>query len=445
MKLRQLNKATKIRCKLSILHKSRHMRRWLVQNPWIKPMSVFNYATILIQKVVRGFLARRRIFYQNKHRKQNVSKKRKTGKQLEKYMSYLDKVKNNATKPNWLKGGFSAWCAVRLQASCRMYLVKRKYLQKKRLVNQVASIIIQTFWRNVLVRYAKKTMDLQLVKLSVGGAARKLQMIWRSFCNRRIFKYFRDLVMYKLNGAPVELLRAIIPNEAALLDRAAGIHVKFRLGGWIFPPKVYFKIFTHRPLCDVNAFAPRDYTKEFRMDPIAINNNSQKRRILKNTGIKVGVRYFETIVSSTNLEGTQHWYRREDNNDWRPISSHKFEAISTPPWFQEVNHMNRPKPFHYSRMFRQQDISAKRKKKKREWMMKLYQMAEGKDLSADSYISNDDKLNDHKTAPVESKRGVSPYKVVHKSEEKDDLIKWRYGSADHRSFFFFFNLMLILY
>lgn len=39
-------------------------------------------------------------------------------------------------------------------------------------------------------------------------------------------------------------------------------YLRFRLGGWIFPPKVYFKIYTHRPLCDVNSFAPRDYLAE---------------------------------------------------------------------------------------------------------------------------------------------------------------------------------------
>ena len=38
--------------------------------------------------------------------------------------------------------------------------------------------------------------------------------------------------------------------------------MRFRLGGHRFPPEVYFKIFTHRPLCDVNSFAPRDYNLE---------------------------------------------------------------------------------------------------------------------------------------------------------------------------------------
>jgi hypothetical protein len=58
----------------------------------------------------------------------------------------------------------------------------------------------------------------------------RIQLCWRSFCNRRIFKYFSDLIVHKLKGAPSEILRSIIPNECHLLDKAAGIHVRFRLG-----------------------------------------------------------------------------------------------------------------------------------------------------------------------------------------------------------------------
>jgi hypothetical protein len=44
------------------------------------------------------------------------------------------------------------------------------------------------------------------------------------------------------------MLRAINPREAALLDAAAGAHVRFRLDGRPFPPAVVYKIFTHRPV-----------------------------------------------------------------------------------------------------------------------------------------------------------------------------------------------------
>ena len=53
------------------------------------------------------------------------------------------------------------------------------------------------------------------------------------------------------------MLRAINPREAALLDAAAGAHVRFRLGGENFPPLVYYKIFTHRPIAGGAALRAR--------------------------------------------------------------------------------------------------------------------------------------------------------------------------------------------
>ena len=52
-----------------------------------------------------------------------------------------------------------------------------------------------------------------------------------------------------------------------------GTHVRFRLGGHTFPPSIYFKIYTHRPLCDINAFAPRDYSKEKKPEGLRFNSS----------------------------------------------------------------------------------------------------------------------------------------------------------------------------
>ncbi|CAM9641787.1 unnamed protein product, partial [Ectocarpus sp. 8 AP-2014] len=39
----------------------------------------------------------------------------------------------------------------------------------------------------------------------------------------------RNVIDFRLGGDPRLLLRAINPGEAALFDRAAGVHVRFRL------------------------------------------------------------------------------------------------------------------------------------------------------------------------------------------------------------------------
>lgn len=421
---------------LRILKKSKHIRRWLLHNPWIRPLSVFNYAAILIQKIVRGFIARRRKY--KKGTKDDRTKRKKKGNnptQLENYMNYLDKFRESRKiKPSWLNGGYSAWCVVKIQSIVRMFLCRRKHLLAKRLVNQVASIIIQTFWRNAIAHVdlpkvvvkPKKKVDTKQ------QAALKIQLCWRSFCNRRIYKYFRDLVILKLKGAPADLLRSIISGEADILDRAAGVHVRFRLGGAIFPPKIFFKIFTHRPLCDVNAFAPRDYTAERNPDAISANNKSQhlKKRVVKTPGIKVGVKYFETILTTTNPKGIDNWYRREENNHWRPIASHIFETIAAPPWFKETAHISKPTLFHHSRLHRQQDLEKMKRRKKREWMMKMYGFSakQGTSSTGSLQVSNELKSELQLSQSKDKLRVQTEEKLFLNTIEHDDkdaLIRWR--------------------
>ncbi|KAG2433072.1 hypothetical protein HYH02_012776 [Chlamydomonas schloesseri] len=103
-------------------------------------------------------------------------------------------------------------------------------------------------------------------------AARAIQTAWRAFRNRRIFNYYRDLIRFRERGDPRELLKVVNPREAQLVDAAAGIHVRFRLGGTVFPPLVFYKIFTHRTVVDICAFGPRDYANEIRMTPSEIHN-----------------------------------------------------------------------------------------------------------------------------------------------------------------------------
>ena len=345
--------------RLRILKKSKAMRRWLLCNPWVRPMCVFNYAAVKIQQHLRGFLLRKRKKGGLKPAPSKGPQRKKiSNKQLDKYLMFLDKCKSHGKrKPIWLDEGYSSWCCVRIQATWKMHKIRKRAIFGKKLINQVATIIIQTAWRNRLYRNRLALAALaanQPVLLDVFVAAEIIQLCWRAHCNKRIYKYFRDLVVKKLKGAPYDLLKSIIPNEAHVLDRASGVHVRFRLGGRIFPPKVYFKIYTHRPLCDVNSFAPRNYVSERPADPNQIQNRSETitQKSKNHPAIRVGARYFGTVVSTTSAAGTADWYKRDECNNWRPIASHMFENIITPPWFKEASHANRPKPFHFIKLRR---------------------------------------------------------------------------------------------
>ena len=191
-----------------------------------------------------------------------------------------------------------------------------------------------------------------------------------------MYAYFRELVLFKLKGLPQDLLKTIVPHEVAVCDRASGIHVRFRLGGYSFPPKIYFKIFTHRAVCDVGAFAPRDYTQESPIEPLQRHNQSAalaSTSLPSLTNIRVGAKYFGAVVSTSN-GNCDGWYRRNENNAWRPIASEAFEDILTPPWLRKLP-PKQTQLFHYSRLRRKEDQVKFRKRRKREWLSKAYRLA----------------------------------------------------------------------
>ena len=118
----------------------------------------------------------------------------------------------------------------------------------------IAAIQIQWAWRGFLERKKKKVQKSEDVI-----ACERIQKFWRSFTNIKIFNYYKDLINFKQKGNPMELLKSINPAEAGLLDGASRSHIRFRLGGEKFPPLIYYKIFSHGGIVDINAFAPRDY------------------------------------------------------------------------------------------------------------------------------------------------------------------------------------------
>ena len=132
-------------------------------------------------------------------------------------------------------------------------------------------------------------------------------------------------------------------------------------------------------------------------------NTSTKRRHVP-FQLKVGVKYFDTVVATTDSAGTSNWYKREESNSWRSIASQIFEPISVPPWCKEfcLSTNRKPQHFHYKLLRRQEDLVLLRKRRKREWMMKAYHLANGfgrTDQQLKSHNSNEtlsSLLADHK-------------------------------------------------
>lgn len=156
----------------------------------------------------------------------------------------------------------------------------------------------------------------------------------------------------------MQLLKSINPSEAGLLDAASRCHIRFRLGGERFPPLIYYKIFAHGGIVDINAFAPRDY-------------NALKKEHKKDT---INVRFDKP-------ENDKHdgWYQRIERNGWRPIS----DKLLTPGDRVEIESSAKPKTFHFEPNLRKKLTAQQRRNRKIRWLRKLYRDAKNAELIAE--------------------------------------------------------------
>ncbi|XP_037549921.1 protein MFI-like [Nematolebias whitei] len=164
-------------------------------------------------------------------------------------------------------------------------------------------------------------------------AARIIQRAWRRRVSRSVSRYLKLLIARCNDLDPRTVLRNVNPREAELLDSAAGVIIRFRLGGVTFPPSIYYKIFTYRPIADVCASAQWDHRRK----------------------------------EAAAQRGGTGWYQRTENNNWRLFSC-KAVCVDEPV---EVG-TNRKFGFHFSKLKRRWEVERWRKTRKIEWMKKMY-------------------------------------------------------------------------
>ncbi|XP_025890822.1 uncharacterized protein C11orf65 homolog [Nothoprocta perdicaria] len=184
-----------------------------------------------------------------------------------------------------------------------------------------------------------------VLKRETGSCCKSYTEVLEKLHGCAVFRHYKELISFKGTGNPRLLMKGIDPREAELLDVAAGAFIKFRLGGASFPPNIYYKIFTHRPIVDMCANSPKDYTKP------------SPKQVLQ-----------ERILGKIWEDDGSGWYKRVENNGWRLLSIRFWRAID--PVTDEGN--RKAEEFHYSKMKRKQEIEKKRKKRKIEWMKKMY-------------------------------------------------------------------------
>lgn len=127
-----------------------------------------------------------------------------------------------------------------------------------------------------------------------------IQKCWRRYSRRKIFCFYKSMLNFHMQINPNLLLKTINPKESQLFDVASGLYVRLRFGGSDFPPRIFYKIYTHKPLIDLCEFSPRDYTQQ-------VNKYLRSREVHNK----------HTFYPSPNKPKT---YSRVDLNSWRPIN-----------------------------------------------------------------------------------------------------------------------------
>lgn len=264
-------------------------------------------------------------------------------------------------------------------------------------------------------------------------AARLFQRKLRRRRDTAIFRHYKSLIDFHDSGEPAAMLRAINPGEAAMMDAASGAFVRFRLGGHTFPPAIYYKIFTRTAICDMGAFAPRNYAAVPGGDVL---RNAASRHAHDGAGdeqlfMRIGRTEFRATVGNDDTgDETQRagWYSRRENNGWRPVAPRLLEQAHEDPVTASTS--VKTIDYHHSRLRRQIDRAAGRDAKRREWILRMH--SEGKaqkeaERRANATVKSLTALS-HSPAPPRDGGGAGRYDQeapgARSDDDLDDMLAW---------------------
>ncbi|ORX47283.1 hypothetical protein BCR36DRAFT_295736 [Piromyces finnis] len=284
-------------------------------------------------------------------------------KLIQKYRVFCSYYENKG----YLPPDFPQYCAVLIQKHFKRYICQLYYRKLKSLPDDVQKNLLQSL-------NCDQNYNINIDKI-VNIYASIIQKAWRSYYNRKIFRFYKYLIRYRENGNPCKLLKYINPLEAQLIDSSFKAHIRFRLGGHSFPPVIYYKIYIHKSLIDINSFSPRDYTKVVKPTPHQLFCNDK-------------------ALPDNSSSG---WYTRVENNGWRPISDSFKSDIHG---IDEIEYETSQKTvqFHHLKLKRKEDVIIQKKMKKIEWLRKVYQIEKDKDVKNENkkeILFDDDKQDEN--------------------------------------------------
>lgn len=131
-----------------------------------------------------------------------------------------------------------------------------------------------------------------------------------------------------IHDAPLAL-RLANPAEASLAnDRGACVHVRLRLGvhhrgiSHFSPPSVYYRVYTHHPVADLNALSPGAYFEDAkrRAEAYARSKNRSRSRAAHGEA--------SPLASAMTDANATCRYVRIEHNDWRPLPARAARALA---------------------------------------------------------------------------------------------------------------------
>lgn len=269
------------------------------------------------------------------------------------YATHLGAASSASPSGSFVKSHTAAykdWCSAKIARTWLTRRTSRRYrAYALRPVYTYAAIDIQRCYREFVRRRAERGDP----HAHMQQPAAIIQRAYRRFTQRRIYQYFRDLILARQNSNPYLLLKLLNPREAGGHDHASGLYLRFRLGGSVFPPILYYKTFTNLSVTDIGAFAPRDYARDRKLEREKAHLNG-------------GESEFGGGLHPTDRA---YWYRRYENNGWRPIVNDSL-LVERDPVCERTSATR--VAFHPSKVVRRLDALRKRKGRKIEWLRKLY-------------------------------------------------------------------------
>jgi len=196
-------------------------------------------------------------------------------------------------------------------------------------------------------------MSLVIDEKLANRAAQIIQRAWRCWVNKAPFKWCKAMLYHADKSDTAKtLLKFISPGDANMIDQATGVKVRLRLGVHSDQDgeklAIFYKLFTSRPVIDLCASSPRQYTHANSKQPTVIHTKNKINMQLT----------------------TEEYYRRAENNDWRVVA---WDALKSTAGAVAQSRLSKPqKDYNFSPQVRIENRHRKRKEKQRAWMSSLY-------------------------------------------------------------------------